>query len=1157
MQKALTESIDFSKYQSFSEKDIRAEIRSASLSRENRVLHLDMCLNYQMTPEEIEIFRVKLLKKLPGIRSLDVMIEAKDPLNAAEIAKIREKAQASKAAAETGANPAFPGGGKLPGKKGGRRRNKFTPAQGNQIMGNHEAAEAVPIEEIESESGKVVLEGELFRKDCRTTKNDSKLVSLFVTDKRTSICVKAFVLNEKWDEIDQMLSPGDGVRIGGQAQWDRFDNCVTVMADSIEKIDTPERSDTWPEKRVELHAHTKMSAMDGLNDAAHMVKTAERWGHPAVAITDHGVVQAFPEASHAAKNIKILYGCEGYLLEDRDLVRPDGTIDYKARPTNHVILFAKNREGLKNLYRLVSLSHIDYFYKKPRLPKSVVEKYREGLIIGSACVMGEIYQAVLREEPEEELERLVSFYDYLEIQPLVNNRFLIDGKTVKSEEDLKDHNRRIIELGRKYGKPVVATCDAHYFDAEEALYRRILMAGQGFKDVEGDEGLYFRTTDEMMEEFSYLGEETAYEVVIRNTNMIADMIEPMMPVPDGKFPPKIDGAEEALRTACEERAAAMYGDPLPDVIRERLDKELNSIISNGYAVMYRSAELLVKKSMSDGYLVGSRGSVGSSFAATMSGITEVNPLPPHYLCPNCRNLEWGDLQEYDCGVDMPDKVCPVCGTPYSKEGFNIPFETFLGFNADKEPDIDLNFAGEYQGTAQKYVEEIFGAENVYKAGTIGTIKDKTAFGYVAKYFEERGLNVNRFELERLAHCCEGVRRTSGQHPGGVIIVPRGHEIYEFCPVQHPANDVSSDIVTTHFDYHSIDKNLLKLDILGHDAPSMIRQLQDMTGIDPMDVPLKDEKVMSIFIGSEGLDIKEPDYRFSHGSFGVPEFGTKFVRQMLDDIQPTSFEELIRISGLSHGTDVWLGNAQDIVVNGIATMKEAIATRDDIMNYLRKKGVPNSDAFTIMEKVRKGKGLTEEQEMEMIEHDVPEWYIESCKKIKYMFPRAHAVAYCMMSMRIAWFKVYHPLEFYAVYFTAKVANFDDKVMLRGRQAIEERMDEIIRKGKDASAKEQDDMPVLELACEMYARGYEFAPARLGISDAMLFRAHEGKVLLPFVAITGMGEGAARAFAQGYEERPYETVEDVSERGKVNRSALEELREHGVLDGLPETAQISFF
>lgn len=1041
----------------------------------------------------------------------------------------------------------------------GRRRRTYVPVKGNLIMGSAISGTASSIADINSESGRVIIEGELFRKDSRTIKEDSKLASLYITDKKTSICVKAFVLNEKWNDIDNYFGKGDGIKIRGLAQWDRFDNCVTVMADDIEKIDKIERTDTYPEKRVELHAHTKMSAMDGLNDIKRMVKTAEKWGHKAVAITDHGVVQGFPDASHAGKDIKILYGCEGYLLDDEGLIAEDGTIDYKGRKTNHVILFAKNREGLKNLYKLVSLSHLKYFYKRPRIPKSILSAHRDGLIIGSACEAGEIYRAVLAGESEERLKELTDFYDYLEIQPLINNSFMLSSGAVSGEDELRDYNRKIVELGEKYGKPVCATCDAHYFDAEEALYRRILMKGQGFKDVEGDEGLYFRTTREMMEEFMYLGEEKAYEVVITNTNKIADMIEPMMPVPEGKFPPKIDDAEEYLRRVCDERAEKMYGSPLPEEIRTRLDKELNSIIDNGYAVMYRSAEMLVQKSLADGYLVGSRGSVGSSFAATMSGITEVNPLPAHYLCPNpdCKHMEWGDKTRYDCGVDMPDKVCPVCGTPYTKEGFTIPFETFLGFEANKEPDIDLNFAGEYQATAHKYVEEIFGAENVYKAGTIGTIKDKTAYGYVAKYFEELGVSTNKFELDRLTSCCEGVRKTSGQHPGGIIIVPRGHEIYEFCPVQHPANDVKSDIVTTHFDYHSIDQNLLKLDILGHDAPSMIRQLQDMTGVDPLTVPIKDDKVMTIFVGTEGLDIKDPDYKFTHGSYGIPEFGTKFVRQMLDDIQPTSFEELVRISGLSHGTDVWLGNAQDLIVNKITTMKEAIATRDDIMNYLRLKGLPNADAFTIMEKVRKGKGLTEEQELLMREHDVPDWYIESCKKIKYMFPRAHAVAYVMMSARIAYYKVYHPVEFYAVWFTAKVAYFDEKVILCGQRAVEERLAEIIRKGKDASKKEEDEITVLEVAYEMYARGYEFAPARMGVSDSLRFLAHEGKVLLPFVAITGVGEGAATTFYEEYLNRPYETVEEVRERGKINKTALDEMRRHGVLEGLPETAQMSLF
>lgn len=1150
MKKILEESIDFSKAGNFNRENLKIETKKASLNGRTFVLSLKLVLNFIVSAESVENFRRGLnrqLKDIDEIRDIDLTIEYEDVKGREN--PIPERKEEKEAAPQAGRSKG--------GRQGGRSRRKYKPVSGNIIMGRAISGETMKIGDVESESGTVIIEGELFKKNCRTISDDSKLASLFVTDKRTSICVKSFVVNQKWEDIEEFLPEGSAVKIQGKAQWDRFDNVVTVMADSIEKIEKKERTDTYPEKRVELHCHTKMSAMDGVCDSTALVKTAEKWGHRAVAITDHGVVQAFPDASHAAGDIKILYGCEGYLLDDTGLIAEDGTIDYKSGRTNHIIIFAKNRRGLMNLYRLVSLSHLNYFYRRPRIPRSVLQANREGLILGSACEAGEVYRAVRAGAADEELERIASFYDYLEIQPLINNRFMINEGIVSGEEELKDNNRRIVALGEKLNRPVVATCDAHYLDEEDALYRKILMAGQGYKDAESGEGLYFRTTDEMMDEFSYLGEEKARNVVIENTNMIADMIEPMMPVPDGKFPPKIDGAEQYLREVCEDRAANMYGSPLPQEIRERLDKELNSIIDNGYAVMYRSAEMLVQKSLSEGYLVGSRGSVGSSFAATMSGITEVNPLPAHYLCPVCKNMEWGDSDEYDCGVDMPDKLCPVCGTPYNKEGYTIPFETFLGFDANKEPDIDLNFAGEYQGKAQKYVEDIFGAENVFKAGTIGTIKDNTAFGYVAKYFEEKGIKAPKAEMDRLTSCCEGVKKTTGQHPGGVIIVPRGHEIYEFCPVQHPANDVKSDIVTTHFDYHSIDKNLLKLDILGHDAPSMIRQLQDMTGVDPLSVPIRDEKVMTIFNGTEGLDIKDPDYKFTHGSYAIHEFGTHFVRQMLDDIHPTSIEELVRISGLSHGTDVWRGNAQDLIVNGITTMKEAIATRDDIMNYLRKHGLSNGDAFTIMEKVRKGKGLSEEQEAIMVENDVPDWYIDSCKKIKYMFPRAHAVAYVLMSMREAYYKVYYPVEFYAVYFTTKVTNFDEKVILKGRQAVWDRIEEIKQMGKDASKKDEADITVLEVAYEMYARGYEFAPARLGLSDATRFGVHEGRVLLPFVAISGMGEGAAKALAKGFDERPYETVEDVMDRGKINKTVIEEMRAHGVLEELPETAQIRFF
>ena len=1091
-----------------------------------------------------------------------------------EIAAARKSSRPEKPAASSG-DGGFGGGFPAKGAAGnggkpfrGRRRNVYVPVKGNLIMGEPVADRAIPIGEVTSESGNVVIEGELFNKDCRTTKNDSKLASLFVTDKRTSICVKAFVLNEKWDDIEKHLKDGDGVRIQGMAQWDRFDNCVTIMADSIEKVAKKQRKDTYPEKRVELHAHTKMSAMDGLNEVADLVKTAAAWGQPAVAITDHGVVQSFPDAAKTAKklagdkenpvNIKIIYGMEGYVFDDADCHNEDGTIEYKKKTTNHIILIARTQEGLKNIYKLVSYSHLQYFYKRPRLPKSVIEQHREGLIIGSACEAGEVYRAVAAGKSQEELEKVASFYDYLEIQPLINNQFMIDQGMVKGQEELREHNRTIVALADKMGKPVVATTDAHYKEPEAAIYRNILMAGMGFKDAENGQGLYLRTTDEMMEEFSYLGEETARRVVIENTNKIADMVDDgIMPVPKGKFPPKIDGAEETLRQTCMEKAHSIYGDPLPPEIGQRLEKELSSIIDNGYAVMYVSAQMLVNKSMQDGYLVGSRGSVGSSFAATMAGITEVNPLEPHYICPNCKKLIWGDMQQYDCGIDMPEMDCPDCGTPMNRDGYTIPFATFLGFDGDKEPDIDLNFAGEYQATAHKYVGEIFGEENVFKAGTVGTVKDKTAYGYVMKFAEEFNRPINKFEADRLTKGCTGVKRTTGQHPGGIIIVPDDHEIYEFCPVQHPANDVKSDIITTHFDYHKIDENLLKLDILGHNIPSMIRQLQDMTGIDPMKADLTDRKVLSIFNGIEALDIKDPDYKFTHGSYAIPEFGTGFVRQMLDDTKPDKFADLVRISGFSHGTDVWLNNAQDYIRSGTATMREVISTRDDIMNYLILKGIENKTSFQIMEDVRKNRPLKEEQLKVMKEHGVPDWYIDSCIKIQYMFPRAHAVAYVMMSFRMAWYKVYYPVEFYATYFSSTVANFDTDTILRGPKACLDRIDAIVAMGNNASAKEQDDILILEVAYEMYARGYEFEPARLGISDSLHFLAHDGKVLLPFVAIDGMGENAAKTLVEEYNRRPYETVEEVSDRGKVNKSAIDALRQHGVLDGLPETAQISLF
>lgn len=1033
-----------------------------------------------------------------------------------------------------------------------------------RILGKGKLGELTKISDIQPGMEKITIEGIIFHVEQRPISKGKILLTLFVTDKASSVCVKAFVPEDTMGKIQDQFKQGKCMKILGNAEFDTFEKETTIKLLAIEHSSVKKREDNFNGlKRVELHAHTKMSAMDGLNEVSTLVQTAANWGQPAVAITDHGVVQSFPDAASeqgklkkAGKDIKIIYGVEAYVIDEKGFVNEDGTIDYKKPRTNHIILIAKNQEGIKNLYKLVSISHLNYFYKRPRIPKCEIEKYRKGIIVGSACEAGEVYQAVLKGLSDDEIMEVAKFYDYLEIQPVINNRFLIENNTVADSDELRKLNMKVLEIGDKLGIPTVATTDAHYDEPESAIYRNILMAGMGFKDAERGQGLYMRTTEEMLEEFSYLGDR-AYEVVVENTNKIADMVEEVRPVPKGKFPPKIPGAEDTLRDTCMEKAYSIYGNPLPDKIGERLEKELSSIISNGYAVMYVAAQMLVKKSLEAGYLVGSRGSVGSSFAATMAGITEVNPLEPHYVCPECKHLEWGDMTLYDCGVDMPDKKCPKCGADFNKDGFTIPFATFLGFDGDKEPDIDLNFAGEYQATAHKYVGEIFGEKNVYKAGTVGTVAEKTAFGYVRKFFEETQIPVNKYEVERLKQNCTGVKKTTGQHPGGIIIVPEGHEIYEFCPVQHPANDASSGIITTHFDYHKIDENLLKLDILGHTIPSMIRQLQDMTGVDPVKVPLTDSKVLSIFNGVEALDIKDETYKFTHGSYAIPEFGTSFVRQMLDDTKPDKFADLVRISGFSHGTDVWLNNAKDYIKSGVATMREAISTRDDIMNYLILKGLENKMAFVIMEKVRKNKPLSEDELQLMYSHGVPQWYIDSCIKIQYMFPRAHAVAYVMMSMRMAWYKVYYPREFYATYFTSVSEHFDSDTILKGPLEVDKKITEIILKGNNATKKEKDQMLVLEVAMEMYARGFDFMAPKLGVSKALQFVIEDGKVLLPYVAIAGVGESAAQSFASAYEEKPFETIEEAISRSKINKASVEALRGLNVFQGLPETDQLSLF
>ena len=834
---------------------------------------------------------------------------------------------------------------------------------------------------------------------------------------------------------------------------------------------------------------------------------------------------------------------------------------YKKLNTYHAIILAKNYVGLRNLYKLISLSHVKYFYRKPRILKSLLEKYREGLILGSACEAGELYQAIELGKTDEEIEEIAEFYDYLEIQPIGNNNFLIRNETVKDEEALRDINRKIVDLGEKLNKPVVATCDVHFMDPQDEVYRRILEAGQGYADADTQAPLYLRTTEEMLDEFKYLGEEKAYEVVVTNTNMISDMCDRISPISPEKCPPHIPGCEQTIKDIAYSKAHELYGDPLPQIVQERLDKELDSIIKNGFSVMYIIAQKLVWKSNEDGYIVGSRGSVGSSFVANMTGITEVNSLPPHYRCPKCKFSDFTDYG-YKNGFDLPDKECPKCGSLLDKDGMDIPFETFLGFNGDKEPDIDLNFSGEYQAKAHKYTEVIFGKGTTFKAGTIGTVAEKTAYGYVKKYFEERNIPINRAETQRLAIGCTGIKRTTGQHPGGIIVVPKGREIYEFCPVQHPADDATSDIITTHFDYHSIDQNLLKLDILGHDDPTMIRMLQDITGKDPTKVPLDDKETMSIFSSTDALGVTKDQIHSEVGSFGVPEFGTKFVRGMLVDTRPTTFDELIRISGLSHGTDVWLGNAQSLIEAGTVTLQDAICCRDDIMIYLIKMGLPPNPAFKIMETVRKGKALKDPAKWEeyknlMKEHDVPDWYVKSCEKIKYMFPKAHAAAYVTNAFRIAWFKVHEPLAYYASYFSIRADEFDSDCMIFGKEKVKNKMKEIDLQGNNATTKDKNMYAILELVLEMYERGYEFLPIDLYKSHSDRFLVEDGKIRPPLNSIPGLGTVAAEGIVKAREEGKFMSIDDLKIRSKVGNSVTDLLKNYGCLEGMSQSNQMSLF
>ncbi|NLW28175.1 PolC-type DNA polymerase III [Acetivibrio saccincola] len=1228
-----------------------------------------------------------------------------------------------------------------------KTKDENVKLSGGAVYGKVFKEASIAMSEITQDSGRVVISGEVFRTEERELKSGKILYIFDLTDYTSSITVKIFLQKDKLADIKGAIKEGANLKVRGDAQYDKFSKELTVLATDILSLPKEEKHDSAEEKRVELHLHTQMSALDAVTSVKDVIERAAKWGHKAIAITDHGVVQAYPDAYYAGKknNIKVLYGMEAYILGDNvpvaynvkgqpldgdfvvfdiettglnaytekiteigavkvrngkiieeyssfvnpekpipkkiveltgitdemvkdapkiDKVLPEflefikdsvvvahnasfdmgfirhncrvlgynldfsvidtlelsrqlfpelkrhrlnnvaeylgvslenhhralddakacagilikcieilkekgaektddieealgSSVDYKKAKTYHAIILAKNQIGLKNLYKIVSKSHLEYFHKRPRVPKSLLIEHREGLILGSACEAGELYRAILEGKSEREISQIVKFYDYLEIQPLGNNQFLINNGSVGSQEELKNINKKIVELGEKYNKPVVATCDVHFLDPKDEVFRRILMAGQGFADADNQAPLYFRTTDEMLEEFSYLGEEKCYEVVIKNTNKIADMCEDIIPVPEGTFPPKIEGAEEEIRVLSESKAKEIYGENLPDIVKKRMEKELNSIIKNGFSVMYIISQKLVAKSLEDGYLVGSRGSVGSSFVAYLIGITEVNSLPPHYICGDCKYSEFIQDGSYGCGFDLPDKNCPNCGKSLKKDGYDIPFETFLGFDGDKEPDIDLNFSGEYQPVAHKYTEELFGEGHVFRAGTIGTIAEKTAFGFVKNYLDDREIVATNAEINRLVKGCTGVKRTTGQHPGGIMIVPDDKDIHDFCPIQRPADDTSSEVITTHFDYHSISGCLLKLDILGHDDPTVIRMLEDLTGVDARDITIGEKNTMGIFSSTEPLGIKPEDINSQVGTFAIPEFGTKFVRQMLVDTKPTTFAELIRISGLSHGTDVWLNNAQDLIRNNITTLSNVISTRDDIMLYLIQAGLEPKTAFKIMEDVRKGKGLKEEYEKEMREKNVPAWYIDSCKKIKYMFPKAHAAAYVMMAFRIAWFKVNYPKEFYATYFTVKADDFDAELMCNGQDKVRNKIKELEQMGNTLTQKEKNVLTILEVVNEMYARGIKFLPVDLYKSDATKFKIAGDGIRPPLNSLQCLGNAAAQNIVEAREEGEFISIDDLRIRAKVSKAVIEILQKNGCLKGLPESNQISLF
>lgn len=1030
-----------------------------------------------------------------------------------------------------------------------------TGAKGAHIIyGKTISQVPVEIAEITEEENKVCCAGRLFDIDGRELKSDRGLIVFSITDQTDSIECRLFCDKKEVSDLLSQLKSADGVCLNGRAQVDRYNQELVLMVNNINHKTLACRIDQATEKRVELHLHTQMSNMDGVSSLKTLVSLAAQLGHSAIAITDHGVVQSFPQAYDLGKKlgIKIIYGMEAYIFDD--------SIPENQKPkTYHCILLVKNMTGLLNLYKLTTESHLRYYKRRPRIPKRLINYAREGLIIGSACEAGELMQYLIH-HPEDEagLEDLAQFYDYVEIQPVDNNAFMIRKDIVSSREDLQDLNRRLFSLGRKMGKPVVATCDVHFANAEDAIFRTILMAGKGFQDAEQQAPLYYRNTDEMLAEFAYLGEEDAYDVVVTAPNRIADQIEEVKPVPDELFPPEIEGAEEEIKRLTYEKAHALYGDPLPDIVEARIEKELKAIIGNGFSVLYLIAHKLVKKSNEDGYLVGSRGSVGSSVVAYFTDITEVNALPPHYRCPACQYSDFTNEAGVGTGIDLPRQTCPHCGADLEKDGFDIPFEIFLGFKGDKVPDIDLNFSGEYQPSAHAFTETLFGKDNVFRAGTIATVAEKTAYGYVRKFYEERGEVHRSAEMNRLRNGCTGVKRTTGQHPGGLMVIPKGLDVHQFTPLQRPADDVKTEIVTTHFDYHSINDRLVKLDILGHDDPTVIKMLGDLTGLDARHVPLDDPATMSLFSSTEALGVSPEALGSPVATYGVPEFNTKFTRQMLEDIKPQTFAELLRISGFSHGTDVWLNNAQDLIRSGTATATETISTRDDIMLFLIDKGMDFSLSFKIMESVRKGRGLSEDQHAAMVESHIPDWFIKSCEKIKYLFPKAHAVAYVMMAYRIAWFKINHPLAFYAAYFTVRGADeFDLETVLAGETVVQDKIKNIYNSGRDASAKDKASVSVLEVALELLLRGFHVLPVDIKTSDPTKFTLVGDALLPPLVAIPGLGQTIANTIALAREEKAFISIEDLKSRGKVGETMLAEMARMGILKDMPESNQINLF